>query len=64
METETRPLFAPDPFFSTDGVLTESELLSLYVRHVVAHCGGNKAKAAKALGIHRRSVYRRLKGLP
>jgi DNA-binding NtrC family response regulator len=45
---------------------TPSELLTLeeinhrYVRQVLAAVGGNKTRAAKILGIDRRSIYRRL----
>jgi len=31
-----------------------------YVRHVLERLGGNKTRAARALGIDRRSLYRRL----
>lgn len=40
--------------------LTEDELITQYVRHVIAAEGGNKSRAAKRLGIDRRSLYRRL----
>ena len=41
-------------------LITLAEMERRYVRHVVALAGGNKARAARMLGIDRRSVYRRL----
>lgn len=31
-----------------------------YITHVIKACNGNKSKAARVLGIDRRSVYRKL----
>lgn len=36
------------------------EMERRYARFVLAKCGGNKSRAAKVLGIDRRSVYRLL----
>jgi hypothetical protein len=41
-------------------MLALEEVDRRYVRHVVAMSGGNKSRAAKILGIDRRSVYRYL----
>lgn len=46
--------------FFVDEAITEENLLKLYAEHVLAVCGGNKTKAARLLGIDRRSLYRRL----
>jgi DNA-binding NtrC family response regulator len=46
--------------------MTPSTMISLdemerrYVRQVLASVGGNKTRAARVLGIDRRSLYRRL----
>lgn len=58
---DSRPLFS-DPVFRVQGLVTEGELKALYVDHVVRECGGNKAEAARKMGIDRRSLYRRLAG--
>jgi two-component system response regulator AtoC len=42
------------------GLLTLAEMRRRYVRSVLATVSGNKAKAARLLGIDRRSLYRRL----
>ena len=41
-------------------LVTLDEMERRYVRNVVEMCGGNKTRAARHLGIDRRSVYRRL----
>jgi two-component system response regulator HydG len=41
-------------------LVTMAEMERRYVRRVLDACGGNKTKAAKVLGIDRRSLYRRL----
>jgi two-component system response regulator HydG len=41
-------------------LLTLDEINQRYVRQVLAAVGGNKTRAAKILGIDRRSIYRRL----
>lgn len=56
---DSRPLFS-DPVFRVQGFVTEDKIRSLYVEHVLRECGGNKSRAAKLLGIGRRSLYRRL----
>ena len=35
-----------------------------YIHHVLASCGGNVSLAARLLGIHRRSLQRKLRKLP
>lgn len=42
-------------------LITIDELTRAYCVFVLDHCNGNKSKAAVILGIHRRSLYRRLK---
>jgi transcriptional regulator of acetoin/glycerol metabolism len=47
------------------GVIGGFELAQVeawYVRCVLRACRGNKSRAARVLGIHRRSLYRRLVG--
>lgn len=39
-------------------VLPLQSMAAAYVRAVLAACGGNKMRAARALGIDRRSIYR------
>jgi two-component system response regulator HydG len=48
------------PTRAPNELTTLAEMERRYVRHVVALLGGNKTQAARALGIDRRSVYRRL----
>jgi two-component system response regulator HydG len=45
-------------------LLTLDEINQRYVRQVLAAVGGNKTRAAKILGIDRRSIYRRLEASP
>jgi DNA-binding NtrC family response regulator len=45
---------------SPQDLLTLDEINHRYVRQVLAAVGGNKTRAAKILGIDRRSIYRRL----
>jgi DNA-binding NtrC family response regulator len=47
-------------FEATEELVTLDELESRYVRKVLEMVSGNKAKAARLLGIDRRSLYRRL----
>ncbi len=54
--TETAP---PDLFATAaEHLMTLDELQRGYVRHVLERCGGNKVRAAAALGIHRRTIQR------
>jgi two-component system response regulator AtoC len=48
---------------SPSELITLDEMERRYVRHVLERVGGNKTRAAKALGIDRRSLYRRLETL-
>jgi len=53
-----------DAFFSgvaTQGLLLE-EVERRYIRMVLDRCGGNKAKAARVLGIDRTTLWRRIGG--
>jgi DNA-binding NtrC family response regulator len=45
-----------------DGNLPLEEIERAYVRRVLEEHGGNKAGAARSLGINRRTLYRKLKG--
>ena len=45
-----------------DGNIPLEELEREYVRRVLEEHGGNKAGAARILGINRRTLYRKLKG--
>jgi DNA-binding NtrC family response regulator len=45
---------------SADELITIEEMERRYVRHVINAVGGNKSRAAKVLGMDRRSLYRRL----
>jgi two-component system response regulator HydG len=45
---------------SVDAMLTIDEMERRYVRQVLQAVGGNKTRAARILGIDRRSLYRRL----
>jgi DNA-binding NtrC family response regulator len=47
---------------SADGNIPLDELEREYVRRVLEEHGGNKAGAARILGINRRTLYRKLKG--
>jgi DNA-binding NtrC family response regulator len=47
-------------FEATEELVTLDELEARYVRKVMEMVSGNKAKAARLLGIDRRSLYRRL----
>ena len=53
----TSVVFAPA---APDELITLEEMERRYVRQVLAAFGGNKAQAARVLGIDRRSLYRRL----
>lgn len=59
LQAVTRALAGPR---EVDGVLTESELRRLYAERVVTLHGGNKSRAARALGMSRSGLYRVLKG--
>ena len=41
-----------------EGLISRDELLRRYVMAVLTLYRGNKAKTARALGVHRRTVYR------
>ncbi len=43
---------------------TLEEIEKRYIQHVLTAVGGNKSQAARVLGLDRRSLYRRLEGLP
>lgn len=47
-------------FEDTEELVTLDELESRYIRKVLEMVGGNKSKAARLLGMDRRSLYRRL----
>lgn len=57
-----------DGHVSTDGhcvyaspeILTLQEMEDRHIRHVVAHCSGNMAAAARILGISRNTLYRKM----
>lgn len=51
------------PFF-VERPMTERELLTAYTKHVLTECDGNKCAAARAMGLSRYSVLRRVKALP
>jgi DNA-binding NtrC family response regulator len=50
--------FAPSP----DRIVPLDSVERAYVRHVLESVGGNKAAAARTLGINRRTLYRKLEG--
>ena len=54
VETKPQDLFAS----AAERLLTLDELERGYVRHVLERFGGNKLRAAAALGIHRRTIQR------
>lgn len=56
-ERFANPIFIEKP-------LTEDEMRTMYVKHVLFECDGNKSLAARVLKIDRRSLYRRLEKLP
>ena len=47
-------------FEDTEELVTLDELEARYIRKVLEMVGGNKSKAARLLGVDRRSLYRRL----
>jgi len=51
-----------DPIASLGAMITMAELERRYVRQVLEAVQGNKTHAARILGIHRRSLYRRIEG--
>ncbi len=46
------------------GIVPLGEMQRRYVRHVLEQCSGNKSRAARSLGISRRSLYRMLEVQP
>lgn len=50
----------PTTMDETQGFATLEEITRRYVRRVLDACNGNKSRAARVLGIDRRSLYRRL----
>lgn len=48
-------------FFVVNEPTTEEEVVRAYCEHVIRECGGHMTKAAKMLGIDRRSLYRRIR---
>ena len=53
---EAAPGYWPEP----DQYPTLRELEDAYIRRVLDHNGGNKEKAARVLGVNRRTLYRRM----
>src|SRR5690606_1418520 len=47
-------------FEDAEELVTLEELQARYIRRVLDMVGGNKSKAARILGLDRRSLYRRL----
>jgi DNA-binding protein Fis len=47
---------------TTQKPLTLAELKGLYIEEVIRFAGGNKTKAARILGVNRRTVSRKAKG--
>ncbi len=45
---------------SDGGIVPLDQVERLYVRHVLQTTGGNKAAAARALRINRRTLYRKM----
>lgn len=67
MAREYRKTPVPERFampFFVEKPITERELLNAYTKLVLAECDGNKSAAARALGISRYSVMRRIKRMP
>ena len=56
----TRIAIPTGPAGSPDAMITMEEMERRYVRQVLEAVRGNKTHAARALGIDRRSLYRRL----
>jgi len=54
------PLVTEMPMLLPTELITIEELSRQYIRQVLAALGGNKTRAARTLGIDRRSLYRRL----
>ncbi len=55
--------FSPDVSreASSDQLPSLAEIESEYVQRVLDHCGGNVSQSAKVLGLHRRSLQRKLR---
>jgi DNA-binding NtrC family response regulator len=51
---------APDAHGASEPVYALSSLERQHIMKVIAETGGNKARAARQLGLSRRALYRRL----
>ncbi len=60
-EEMLRDLRPPDRFVWPDGK-TLAEVEREYILHVLRRCGGNKVRAARILGINRKTIHRKLTG--
>lgn len=54
---------ASQSFFVVDGTPTLDEVKQLYLRYVLDQHRGNKSRAARVLGVARRSAHRMLRRL-
>jgi transcriptional regulator of acetoin/glycerol metabolism len=45
------------------GIKSFDELEKLYIESILAEAGGNKAEAARRLGIHKATLFRKIKQL-
>ena len=59
-----RPGSAQSPAQSPDAVPTLARVEWEHINRVLADCGGNVSRAARILGIHRRSLQRKLAKFP
>lgn len=59
---EAPPLEPPDPDYSSAPSLARAEWE--HINRVLSDCGGNISEAARRLGIHRRSLQRKLQKYP
>jgi two-component system response regulator RegA len=56
---ETEPRAAAPPLPPSHASLAQSE--RVYIEHMIAACSGNISEAARRLGVHRRSLQRKLR---